>query len=254
MSNFTGKTVLILGGNVPLAVALAGPLNAAGASVIIGSAQDDPQVKTDLHYIWFTEVSLATPEIANPAAAALAPDVVILVPGWFKRSLFIQSEDADWDDALRINFEESTYALQAAGRSLVAGGKGGRIIVLSHVAALKAHLEMSAFATTLAALHVTARLAAVDLASAGVTVNVIALGWSADAAFAEYVSDTNVAAITRTIPAGRLLDTRDTVELIRFLASDDAQYITGAVIPLDGGYSIHKGDGGDRPPTKGNWP
>ncbi len=160
----------------------------------------------------------------------------VIVPGWFGEQPFMEAEPAIWDAALAQNFEAMIYGGQAAAKHLIASGNGGRIIYVSSVAALKSLRNMSVLGTSLAALHAVARMAAVDLAAYGITVNVIATGWQESHGASSALDSSRP--LADTIPAGRLLSADDVCGLCTFLIS--AEYITGAVIPLDGGYQLTK--------------
>jgi len=181
--------------------------------------------------------------IDNPPLEALdqvgAFQVAVIAPGWFASKPFMDSTRADWDAALGANVEAMITTGQVIARSLLAQHNGGRIIFLSSVTALKSLKGYSIAGTSLAALHVIAQMAAVDLAPHGITVNVVSRGLSELA-----IDDAQIAA---QIPIGRLSQSADVGALCVFLASDAASYITGAVIPVDGGYTLTKSGAGLTP-------
>ena len=179
--------------------------------------------------------------------AGNAFDIVILKPGYWQQSAFMATTPADWLVALRQNFEDMLFGAQAAARQMIARQIEGRIIFLSGVAGTLALRDNSAVGATLAALHAIARMAAVDLAPYGITDNVIAVGTEADTWIPHGLDEANATLVQAHIPAGRLATVGDAVELCAFLASDGAQYLTGAIIPLDGGYSLTKAGAGTPP-------
>jgi NAD(P)-dependent dehydrogenase (short-subunit alcohol dehydrogenase family) len=164
-----------------------------------------------------------------------ALDAAVIGAGWEGQKPFMETTAQEWQDALKANFEQVVLAAQTVAKHMIAKEKAGQIVILSSALALKAYGDRSVMGTTLAALHAVARIAAVDLGAYGITINVVALG----ATSLHDLSD-----IGETIPLGRLADMNDIGELCCFLASDAASYITGAIIPVDGGYSITKAGAG----------
>ncbi|HYO87526.1 MAG TPA: SDR family oxidoreductase, partial [Candidatus Limnocylindrales bacterium] len=100
----------------------------------------------------------------------------------------------------------------------------------------------SALGTTLAAVHAIARMAAVDFAQHGITANVVAPGWLAGAEF-EALPEATQAHIRAGIPLARPGSMDEVAGVVRFLASAAGGYITGAVLPADGGYTLTRSDG-----------
>ena len=137
--------------------------------------------------------------------AALGPlHIAVILPGWnVDRRPFMETSIDEWDTALNQNFEQSTYAAQAAARHMITQNKGGRIIFLSSVAALKPLEALSTTGTSLAALHALARMAAVDLAPYRITVNVVAIG-KVDTSWTSYLPNPRGEAFAPpSIPSGR---------------------------------------------------
>ena len=180
-------------------------------------------------------------EIPAKPLAERAYDTAIIVPRQFVEKPFLKSGVEDWGGVLAEDFERPVFAAQAVARHMIAHDVRGRIIFLSSVAALKSYENLSMVGSALCALHSVAKMAAVDLAPYGITVNVIALGWFADLWQNGSISDDTLQA---NIPTGQYGELDKIAELCRFLASDSASYLTGAVIQLDGGYSLTKAGAG----------
>lgn len=222
MSRLTGKTALLIGG---LADRVAENLEHAGATALTLS-------ETDL-------------DTLLPHLAAQDPlDIAIISPNWLDSGAFMETTPALWRDALRSNYEFGLLTMQAAARNMIARRVRGRIVLFSSVAALRPLANLSVLGTTLAALHVAARMAAVDLGPYGITVNVIALGWTSDGWMPDALRNTDSEYIEANIPLGTVGAMRDVGELCSFLASPQAGHITGAIIPVDGGYLLTKAGAG----------
>jgi glucose 1-dehydrogenase len=224
MIDLKGKIVLVLGQSDALSDGVATCLAQAGAEIVGGKT-----------------LNLSDPEVLRQQIAALGPvNIVVINPGWFDYKQFMYTSSAEWAEAFAQNYEQAIYMAQAAAKYLIQEGNGGRIIILSSVSAIKPMAFMSAVGTSLAALHGLARMAAVDLGVHKITVNVVAAGWTEQEAEASVPDTTTVEA---GIPAGRTGTVEDVGDVCCFLASEMADYITGQIIPVDGGYLLTKANG-----------
>lgn len=239
----TGSTpsprYLMIGGLDDTATALGAALAATGSSVhYAGSAPGSNAAVQP-----FSAVNLDDPAELIQQVSTLPPfDAVVLTPGWRLYGPFMSLTAADWTAAIQRNFERTIYAGQACARRLIADGHGGRLIFITSLTALMPFAETSALGTTLAAIHGVARMAAVDLAPHGVTSNVVAPGWMVGGTY-----DTMPAAvqthIRNGIPMNRPAVPAEVAAVIGFLASAAGSYVTGAIIPADGGYTLTRSSG-----------
>jgi len=147
---------------------------------------------------------------------------------------FLDLEQSQWEGTV-AGLEAAFTAAQAFARGLVERGRQGRILFLSSPAAVRAVEGASLAGIAGAFLATMAQVAAVELAPSGITVNVVVPG------FVRGEADERLVA---AIPAGRLAEAEDVAEVCAFLASDAARYVTGAVVVVDGGFSITKSPGG----------
>jgi NAD(P)-dependent dehydrogenase (short-subunit alcohol dehydrogenase family) len=152
---------------------------------------------------------------------------------------FIEAPLGVWQHFLTQHFERVIFTAQTIAKHMIAHKIPGRIVILSSVAGLRPYRNLSMTGTIHAALQAVARIAAVDLGAYDITINVVAAGWgTGDRTPAEMKG---VEAIAAHIPLGRTAGIHDDISYVCcFLASDAASYITGAIIPVDGGYSITK--------------
>lgn len=165
------------------------------------------------------------------------PDVVVVRPSWQGRGSFLESTTREWESALGQNVEAVTYLLQASAQRLEGLGRGGRVIVLSHVAALAPFHGLSLLGTTLAAVTVLVKMLALELAPHQVTVNAVAAGPEL-----EGLSQASRSRLAADTPLGT--DTRSSLaSLCLFLASAGAQHITGQTLSVDGGFLLTRGTG-----------
>jgi 2-deoxy-D-gluconate 3-dehydrogenase len=240
MSVLAGKNIAVIGGLNTVALAVAKALGKAGASVTLAHhrTEEPPSGHGTL------VLELDNPVALAEQVRALEPlDGVVLSPGWMQFGEFMDTTPADWDAALAHNFEYMTYAAQAAAKLMIAQANGGRIVFLTHVSALLPLGEMSAVGSSLTALWGLAKMAAVDLGPHGITVNLVASGW-VDAEWSRpYLGPEERAFVEAGIPAGRVGTPGEIGAVCAFLLSDAAAYVTGTMIPVDGGYVLTPSEG-----------
>lgn len=228
---------LLIGGVDETAQALGRSLAADGASVhSAGYVLSVPAMP-------FTPLDLDNPERLGAQVTAFEPfDAAVFLPGWRAFGAFVETSAADWDVAIERNFSRTVWAAQAVARRLVAERRGGRLIFVSSVLATMPFGGAVAQGTTLAAVHAIARMAAVELGPHGITSNVIVPGWIADESF-EQLSEQAQRHVTAGIPLARAADPAEIAAVIAFLASDAARYLTGVILPADGGFTVTPASG-----------
>lgn len=161
-------------------------------------------------------------------------DILVNNAGIARGARFLDTSAQHWDDHIRINLGGIFHCSQAAAR-VMAAARYGRIISIASVAGLMGPIDLSAYGASKAGVIGLTRAMALELAEYGITANAIAPGpidtellreaWPADA-YAER---------SRHIPAGRLGTVNEIAHAIEMLASPEAGYISGTVLPVDGG-------------------
>ncbi len=140
--------------------------------------------------------------------------------------------------AMQVNFFSLTRLAKSVMRGMIRA-RSGRIVAIGSVAALRANPGNAAYAASKGALMAYCRTLAIETAKRGVTVNVIAPGFVDTAMMAPYAA--HRAGMERQIPAGRFAHPDEVAALAAFLISDAAGYITGSVLPIDGGLTAMMG-------------
>ena len=187
------------------------------------------------------------------AAAALAEfgrvDILVNNAGAiFGPSPVAQMAEQAWRRTLEVNATGVFLMTQAALPAMIKGGRGGRIINLSSLAALRPRPYMAAYAASKAAVAALTQSLAQEVASFGVTVNAILpgdidtgmkqWGYQLEAAVLQRPYEDVVAAGIARIPLGRLGTPEDVAGLAAYLASDEAGFLTGQLIPVTGGREL----------------
>ncbi|MBW8483363.1 beta-ketoacyl-ACP reductase [Actinomadura parmotrematis] len=230
------RSVLVTGGNRGIGLAIARELAAAGDAVAVTYRSGEPPaglfaVKCDV-----TSTEDVDAAFAKVEAEQGPVQVVVANAGVTKDTLLaIMSEDA-FTSVLDTNL---TGAFRVAKRSVkgMMRARTGRIILVSSVVGLSGSAGQANYAASKAGMVGFARSLARELASRNITVNVVAPGF-VDTDMTAVLSDDQHKAIEGVIPLGRKARPEEIAKTVRFLAGDDAAYITGAVIPVDGGLGM----------------
>ena len=183
------------------------------------------------------EIDFLDPVKLEDFLNTVTPDVVMIYPSWQGRGAFLESTTEQWETAMSQNIEAVTYLLQASAKRLGALGRGGRIIVLSHVAALTPFNGLSILGTTLAAVKALIKMLAVELAPHGVTVNSVAAG-----PLLEGLPQTSQQRLRDDTPLGGDANA-SLASLCLFLVSGGADHLTGQTLSVEGGFLLTRGPG-----------
>jgi 3-oxoacyl-[acyl-carrier protein] reductase len=169
--------------------------------------------------------------------AALGPvEVVVANAGITRDTLLMRMSDDDWDAVIATNLTGSFRVARRAARAMLRG-RFGRLVFISSVVGQLGSAGQVNYAASKSGLVGLARSLARELGSRGVTANVVAPGFVETDMTAELGAEL-VKKYTAQIPLGRLGSVADIAATVEFLVSDSAGYITGALIPVDGGLGM----------------
>lgn len=231
-----GRSVLVTGGNRGIGLAIARRLSAAGDSVTVTSRSGEEIAGLTVARCDIRDTA-AVDEAFTVAESAHGPvEVVVANAGVTSDQLLaLMSEDA-FNEVIDTNLTGAYRVAKRAVRPMIRLRRG-RIIFISSVVGMLGSAGQANYAASKAGLIGMARSLARELGSRNITVNVVAPGF-ADTDMTAALSDERKAAIISGIPLGRTASADEVAGVVQFIAGPDAAYITGAVIPVDGGLGM----------------
>ncbi|GAA4524766.1 MULTISPECIES: 3-oxoacyl-ACP reductase FabG [Nonomuraea] len=227
------RSVLVTGGNRGIGLAIARELAAAGDAVAVTYRSGEPP--EGLFGVRCDVTSMAEVEAAFDKVEAEQGPVEVLVSnaGITKDTLLAMMKEETFTDVIDANLTGAYRVAKRAIRPMMRL-KRGRVILVSSVIGLLGQAGQTNYAASKAGLIGFARSMAREYGSRGITVNVVSPGFVAT----DMTAELDTEAIVKNIPLGRQASPEEVARVVRFVASDDASYITGAVIPVDGGLGM----------------
>jgi 3-oxoacyl-[acyl-carrier protein] reductase len=243
MFDLTGKVAVVTGASRGIGRAIATALAAQGATVVAAARGDHANaVAAELAAQGHRAEALAL-DVTDAAAVERLPglvvdrhgriDIIVSNAGITRDQLLMRMKREDWDAVLATNLTATFGLAQAAMRPMLKQ-KGGRIIAISSVVGQMGNAGQSNYAASKAGLIGFAKALAREVASRGITVNVVAPGMI-DTDMTRAISEKTQIDWAAQIPLGRLGAPGDVAAAVCFLASDEAAYITGHVLAVNGG-------------------
>ncbi|WP_327580949.1 beta-ketoacyl-ACP reductase [Nonomuraea sp. NBC_00507] len=227
------RSVLVTGGNRGIGLAIARELAAAGDAVAVTYRSGEPP--EGLFGVRCDVTRTAEVEAAFDKVEAEQGPVEVLVSnaGITKDTLLAMMKEDAFTDVIDANLTGAYRVAKRAIRPMMKL-KRGRIILISSVVGLSGQAGQANYAASKAGLVGFARSLAREYGSRNITVNVVSPGFVAT----DMTADLDHEKIVANIPLGRQAAPEEVARVVRFVASDDASYITGAVIPVDGGLGM----------------
>ncbi|RPI11827.1 MAG: SDR family oxidoreductase [Actinobacteria bacterium] len=230
------RTVLVTGGSRGIGLACARAFEADGHRVAVTYATKPPP--DDLFSLRCDVTSASDVDAAFAAVEERFGPVEVLVAnaGITNDGLLLRMSEADFTSVVDTNLA-GTYRVAKRAASGMVRARRGRMIFVSSVVGMLGSAGQANYAASKAGLVGLARSLARELASRAITVNVVAPGPVATDMTAA-LADARQADLTAAVPLGRFASPEEIASVISFLASDAAGYITGAIIPVDGGLGM----------------
>jgi 3-oxoacyl-[acyl-carrier protein] reductase len=239
--SFTGKVALVTGGSRGIGAGIVRRLAAAGASVAFTYSSSEEKALQVVHEIESAGGTVAAFKADSASAEELCAALTKTTEAFGLLDIFVSNAgiltlgtiDAysleDFDRMVAINVRAAFVGVQAAARSMK---DGGRIVLIgSNTAIRTAFPDASVYSMTKSALTGLVRGAAIDLAPRAITVNNVQPGPTATE-----MSSAHAESVKSLIPLKRMGDVSEIASLVSYLASEDAGFITGASLTIDGGY------------------
>ncbi|NAZ35538.1 3-oxoacyl-[acyl-carrier-protein] reductase [Rubellimicrobium sp. CFH 75288] len=244
MFDLHGKTALVTGASGGIGAAIARALHGAGATVALSGTREGPleelaaalgsrahPVPCDLGD---ADAVAALPARAAEAAGGL--DILVNNAGITRDALLMRMSDEDWDRVLAVNLSAAVRLARGALRGMMKA-RWGRIVSVGSVVGATGNPGQANYAAAKAGLVGFSKALAAEVASRGVTVNVVAPGFIATA-MTDKLSEDQKAAILPRIPAGRMGTPEEVAAAVLYLASPEAGYVTGATLHVNGGMAM----------------
>jgi len=243
--NLTGKNALVTGASGAIGGAIARALHASGASVVVSGTRREAldQLASDLRErVHVVPADLADSQAIEgllPAAeAALGGEVAILInnAGVNRDMLFARMSDEDWQRVLDVNLTAPFRLSRAVLRGMIRA-RYGRIVSISSIVGVTGNAGQANYTAAKAGLIGMTKSLAAEVASRNITVNCVAPGFIASA-MTDALNEKQRAAILDRVPAKRLGSGGEVAAAVVFLASDEAAYVTGQTVHVNGGMAM----------------
>ena len=230
------RSVLVTGGNRGIGLAIARAFAEAGDKVAVTYRSGEPPegffgVKCDI-----TDAEQVDQAFKEVEAEHGPVEVLVANAGVTKDTLLLRMSEEDFTSVLDTNLTGAFRVVKRATKLMMRARKG-RVVLISSVVGLTGSPGQANYAASKAGLVGFARSLARELGPRNITVNVVAPGF-VDTDMTAVLSDERRAEIVAGVPLGRYADPAEIASTVRFLSSDEAAYITGAVIPVDGGLGM----------------
>jgi len=251
--DFDGETVVVTGASSGIGRAVAERFGAAGATVLVGDVREEPKVQgPPTHELIedeggraeFVRTDVSDPEDVRTLVEAAGEfggvDVMVNNAGIFRGARLLDADPDDLDTLFGVNVRGTFVGCQAAARQMCERGVAGRIVNTASISSEFAQVTQSMYDATKGAVQMVTRTAALELAAHDIRVNAVAPG-SVDT---EIVPDGDAKETDasddagKSVPMGRAADPAEVAGPYLFLASEDARYVTGETLYVDGGYQV----------------
>jgi 3-oxoacyl-[acyl-carrier protein] reductase len=238
-ASLDGKLALVTGASKGIGRAIATELAAAGASVVVGYRTGQEEAELLAGELGGRAIQADVSDAASAAALVeAAGDIDLLVnnAGLTRDGLLVRMSDDDWDTVLQTNLSSVFYTCRAVARPMMRK-RAGAIVNVSSIVGLHGNAGQANYAASKAGIVGFTKSLARELGSRGVRANVVAPGY-VRTQLTDVLPEEATAAMLSATPLGRLGEPADIAGAVRFLCSDDAAFVTGAVLLVDGGLGM----------------
>ena len=244
MFSLAGKTALVTGATGGIGAEIAKTLHSQGAHVVLSGTREG--ILADLAAQLGERTSIAAANLSDAesvdgliARAEVATgqlDILVANAGITKDGLLMRMKDEDWDTVLKVNLESYFRLTRAAMRGMMKR-RFGRIIGITSVVGVMGNPGQTNYAASKAGMIGFSKSLAQEVATRGITVNCVAPGFI-ESPMTDALNDAQKTQILATIPAGRLGSGAEVAAACAYLASDEAAYMTGQTLHVNGGMAM----------------
>ena len=244
MFDLTGKTALVTGATGGIGGAIAKALHAQGATVGI-SGRNEEKLNTlaselgERVHILPADLSSseAVADLVKRAGDAMERiDILVNNAGLTRDGLSMRMKDEDWQQVVDVNMTSTFRLAQAVQRGMMKN-RFGRIINIASIVGVTGNPGQCNYVASKAGMIGWSKAMAAETASRGITVNCVAPGFIATA-MTDVLNDDQKAVINAKIPAGKMGASNDIASAVVYLASDEANYVTGSTVHVNGGMAM----------------
>ena len=244
MYDLNDKSALVTGASGGIGSAIARKLHDAGAMVALSGSRQEPLVRLAEELV---ERACVLPcNLSDMAAVEVLPkqaietlgslDILVNNAGITRDNLFMRMSDEEWQSVIDVNLTATMKLCKGALRGMMKS-RWGRIINISSIVGATGNPGQGNYAASKAGMVGMSKSLAYEVASRGITVNVVAPGFIATA-MTDKLADDRKEAILAQIPAGRMGAAEDIASAVAFLASDGSGYVTGSTLHVNGGMAM----------------
>ena len=245
MFDLSGKMALVTGASGGIGGAIARALHAQGAHVVLSGTREDAlaALRAELG----ARASIAPADLANgpsvdgliaraEAAAEMELDILVSNAGVTRDGLILRMKDEDWERVLRVNLESYFRLARSALRGMMRRRRG-RLIGITSVVGVMGNAGQTNYAASKAGMIGFTKALAQEIASRGVTANCVAPGFI-ESPMTDALTEQQKTQILAGVPLGRLGSGADVAAACVYLASDEAAYVTGQTLHVNGGMAM----------------
>lgn len=244
MFDLTGKTALVTGATGGIGGAVARTLHAQGATVAISGTRQEAldalaaELGDRAHpVVCNLQDAEAVDGLVGKAEEAIGDlDILVNNAGITRDNIFMRMKDEEWDTVLAVNLTAAFRLTRAAVKGMMRR-RSGRIIGITSVVGVTGNPGQGNYAAAKAGMIGMSKSLAQEVASRGITVNCVAPGFI-ETAMTDALNEKQREAVLGRVPAGRLGTSDDIAAAVLYLASDEAAYVTGQTLHVNGGMAM----------------